>query len=178
MGKICLLFKSSRLVWRPPSLLPSGQWRLFPRRVKWLGSESDHSPPSNAEFKIGGAVSSLPICLNGVMLNWLSTRTILPFLPLIFIIFVIFLALILSSSFFFVCPLHVLLPCSVFPPFPLLNVLYFLSILLSLPVCQHHYCVTIHFFSSSPSEETVIFLDCRSSTLGWPVKVPWFFMPL
>jgi hypothetical protein len=33
------------------------------------GSEADHSPPSSAEVKNGGALSSLPIRLHGVVLD-------------------------------------------------------------------------------------------------------------
>jgi hypothetical protein len=43
-------------------------WALSPR-VKQLGRKADHSPPSNAEVKNGEAVPSLPIFLNGIVLN-------------------------------------------------------------------------------------------------------------
>jgi hypothetical protein len=37
--------------------------------VKWVGREADHSPPSSAEFKNGGAIPPLPIRLHGVVMN-------------------------------------------------------------------------------------------------------------
>jgi hypothetical protein len=37
--------------------------------VKWPGHEADHSSPSSAEVKNGGAVPPLPICLHGIVLN-------------------------------------------------------------------------------------------------------------
>jgi hypothetical protein len=46
--------------WGPPSLLSSGYGgALFPG-IKGQGREADRSPPSNAELKNDGAVTSLP----------------------------------------------------------------------------------------------------------------------
>jgi hypothetical protein len=53
----------------PPSLIYSGYRELFPEGVKRPGSEADHSPPSSAEIKNGGAISPLPTHLYGVVLN-------------------------------------------------------------------------------------------------------------
>jgi hypothetical protein len=52
--------------------------------VKVQGHEADHSPPYNAEAKNGGAIPPLPILLNGVVFNVLSTGTTI-FLPYIYI---------------------------------------------------------------------------------------------
>jgi hypothetical protein len=52
--------------WRRPSLPYSGyRWAVSPR-LKWPESETDHSPPSNAEATNGGAI---PSRLLGVMLK-------------------------------------------------------------------------------------------------------------
>jgi hypothetical protein len=48
--------------------------------VKRQGREADHSPPSSAEVKKGGAIPSLPICLHGVVLDYLSTGKTLIFI--------------------------------------------------------------------------------------------------
>jgi hypothetical protein len=56
-------------LWGPPS--PPIKWvpgALSPG-VKQQGHEADHSPPSNAEVKNGGAIPPLPPCLNGIVLN-------------------------------------------------------------------------------------------------------------
>jgi hypothetical protein len=45
--------------------------------VKQQGHEADHSAPSSAEIKSGGAVPPLPIRLHG-MLNKLGTGTTIP----------------------------------------------------------------------------------------------------
>jgi hypothetical protein len=37
--------------------------------VKQQRLEADHSPPSSAQIKNGGAVPPLPICLHGIVLN-------------------------------------------------------------------------------------------------------------
>jgi hypothetical protein len=37
--------------------------------VKQVGREADHSPPSSAEVKNGGAIPPLPICLYGIVFN-------------------------------------------------------------------------------------------------------------
>jgi hypothetical protein len=59
-GKIFLLSIASKLAlghtqppikWVPQAISP---------RIKWLGCEADHSFPSNAKFKNGGAISPLP----------------------------------------------------------------------------------------------------------------------
>jgi hypothetical protein len=34
------------------------------------GREADHSPPSNAEVKNGGATPPFPLCLHGIVLNY------------------------------------------------------------------------------------------------------------
>jgi hypothetical protein len=39
------------------------------REVKQLGREADHSPPSSAKVKNGGAIPPLPLHLDGVVLN-------------------------------------------------------------------------------------------------------------
>jgi hypothetical protein len=50
---------------------PPIQWVPEEKRP---GREADHSPPSSAEVKSGGAITPLPhICFHGVMLNWIST---------------------------------------------------------------------------------------------------------
>jgi hypothetical protein len=50
-------------------LLSNGYWDSFP------GGKSDHSPPSSAEVKNGGAIPTFPLRLHGIMLNYLSTIT-------------------------------------------------------------------------------------------------------
>jgi hypothetical protein len=60
------------------------QWLLGARSpgVKRQGREAALQPPSSAHVKNGGAKHPLPICLHGIVLNQLSTATILPsFLP-------------------------------------------------------------------------------------------------
>jgi hypothetical protein len=60
-------------LWGPSSLLASGYWGLS-LGVK-PGCEADHSPPSSAEVKNGGAISSFPD-----FMEWcLKTGTTLPF---------------------------------------------------------------------------------------------------
>jgi hypothetical protein len=51
--------------------------RGFFRGVKQLGRDADHSPPTSAEVKKTWIYASPPpqICLHGVVLNLLSTRT-------------------------------------------------------------------------------------------------------
>jgi hypothetical protein len=60
--------------------LRAGQPRFFtspqrpdrlwgPPSVKRQGCEADHSPPSSAEFKNGGAILPRPISLQGIMLK-------------------------------------------------------------------------------------------------------------
>jgi hypothetical protein len=51
-----------------PTSHPVGTGGFF-SRVKRQGLEADHSPPSNAEVKNGGAVPPVPIRLHGVVLN-------------------------------------------------------------------------------------------------------------
>jgi hypothetical protein len=38
-------------LWSPTNLLSNGYQGLFPRGVKRLGGEADHSPPTSAEVK-------------------------------------------------------------------------------------------------------------------------------
>jgi hypothetical protein len=54
-------YRSDRL-WGPPSLPSNGYQGLFPLgyRGKQPGREDDHSPPSNAEPKNGGAILPIP----------------------------------------------------------------------------------------------------------------------
>jgi hypothetical protein len=49
---------------------------IYPR-VKWLGLESDHSPPSSGEVKNGGAIPPL-----SHMSSWCRTGANLPYLRL------------------------------------------------------------------------------------------------
>jgi hypothetical protein len=41
----------SNRLWSPPNLLPNENGEFFPRGEKQQKRESDHSPPTNAEFK-------------------------------------------------------------------------------------------------------------------------------
>jgi hypothetical protein len=66
-------------LWGQPSLLIQWIQGAISPEVKWPGCEADHSPPSNAKVKNGGAIHPLPICLRGVMLNKLSTGIAFPF---------------------------------------------------------------------------------------------------
>jgi hypothetical protein len=61
---------------------PPIQWvlGLFPSGVKWPRREADHSPPSAADVKNGGAITSRPHKFSWYMLNQLSTDAILLFL--------------------------------------------------------------------------------------------------
>jgi hypothetical protein len=70
-GNICLFSTVSSCLWGPPILLSNGHCGPFP----WGGHEAGHSPPSSAEVKKSGAVTSSPICLHGILLNELSTGT-------------------------------------------------------------------------------------------------------
>jgi hypothetical protein len=60
-------------LWGPLSL-QSNEYRVFFPGVKKQGREADHSPPSSAKVKYGGAIR-----LRSVVLNCLSTGTTLPF---------------------------------------------------------------------------------------------------
>jgi hypothetical protein len=53
----------------PTSLLSSGYRGFFPWGVKQPGHEADHSPPSSAKVKNGGAIPPFPIHLNGMVRN-------------------------------------------------------------------------------------------------------------
>jgi hypothetical protein len=47
--------------------------------VKQPGHEADHSPPTSAEVKKTWIyIATPPICLNGVVINWLSAGTTSP----------------------------------------------------------------------------------------------------
>jgi hypothetical protein len=75
-GKIFFIYiQRADQLWGGPSLLYSA----LSSSVKRLGREADHSRPSSAEVKNGGAIPPLPIRLHGVVLNWLSTGTTLYF---------------------------------------------------------------------------------------------------
>jgi hypothetical protein len=57
-------------LWGPLSLLSNGYRGFFPHRVKRLGREAYHSPPSSAEVKkVQHCISNPPIRLHGVVLN-------------------------------------------------------------------------------------------------------------
>jgi hypothetical protein len=74
-------FDSSRqgLFFSPPrwyrlrgsfSLLANGYQELCPPGVRWLGRETNHTPPSSVEVRMHGAVRSPPIIrLYGVLFN-------------------------------------------------------------------------------------------------------------
>jgi hypothetical protein len=44
-----------------PTSYPMGTGRALSLEVKWQGSEADHSPPSNAKVKNGGAIPPHPL---------------------------------------------------------------------------------------------------------------------
>jgi hypothetical protein len=46
--------------------------------VKRQGRETDNSSASNAEVKKAGAILPNPMCLHGIMFNYLNTGTALP----------------------------------------------------------------------------------------------------
>jgi hypothetical protein len=50
---------------------PPVQWvpEALSSGINRQGHEADHSPPSSAEVKSGGALLPLPICLHSVVLN-------------------------------------------------------------------------------------------------------------
>jgi hypothetical protein len=58
--KIFLFSTASRPTLGPPSLLSNGYLGAFSPGVKRQGDEADHSPPSSAEVKEGGAIPPLP----------------------------------------------------------------------------------------------------------------------
>jgi hypothetical protein len=66
-------------LWGPPKLLSNGYWGAFSPGVKQLGHEADHSPPTIAEVKKMRIYTDSPICLRGVVLNYLSTGITLRF---------------------------------------------------------------------------------------------------
>jgi hypothetical protein len=51
-----------------PASYPMGMGTFSPG-VKRPGREANHSLPSSAEVKNGGAIPPRPICLHGIMLN-------------------------------------------------------------------------------------------------------------
>jgi hypothetical protein len=59
--ELLLLLLPGRL-WGPPSLLRI-QWvpEALSQRVRRQGHEADHSPPSSAEVKNGGAIPAPPL---------------------------------------------------------------------------------------------------------------------
>jgi hypothetical protein len=59
-----------------PASYPVGTGADFPE-IKRPGREADHSPPSSAEVKNGGAIPPLPMRVHGRVLNHLSTGTTL-----------------------------------------------------------------------------------------------------
>jgi hypothetical protein len=61
-------------LWGPTTLLSNGYREIFPRGVKRQERETDHSLPSCAEVKNGGAVSPLPH-MSSLYSAWLSTGT-------------------------------------------------------------------------------------------------------
>jgi hypothetical protein len=71
-------YSSDRLL-GPPILLSNGYQRALSPGVKQQGRESDHSPPSSAEVKKTDQYIHAPICLHGIVLCQLSTRTTLLF---------------------------------------------------------------------------------------------------
>jgi hypothetical protein len=58
--------------------IPVGTGGSFPG-VKRTGREVDHSPPTSVEVKKMWIYTSTPIRLHGVVLNYLSTGTTLPY---------------------------------------------------------------------------------------------------
>jgi hypothetical protein len=54
----------------PPSLLSNGYREALSLEVRWPAREADHSPPSTAEVRNGGAVPPLPhVCPHIVVLR-------------------------------------------------------------------------------------------------------------
>jgi hypothetical protein len=47
-------------LWGPPSILCNGYLGLFYPGANWQGRKADHSPPSTAEIKNGGAIPQFP----------------------------------------------------------------------------------------------------------------------
>jgi hypothetical protein len=47
--------------------------------IKQAGREADYVPPSSTVVKNDGAITPLPIRLQGILLNYLGTRTHVPF---------------------------------------------------------------------------------------------------
>jgi hypothetical protein len=69
-------------LWGPPSLLSSGYWELFPQGLSGRGVKlTTHLHPLLWSWKVGLLLHS-PICLHGMVLNWLSTGTTLPYLTI------------------------------------------------------------------------------------------------
>jgi hypothetical protein len=56
-------------LWILLNLLSNGYRGLFLQGLKWSGHESDHSLPSGAEVKNGGATPTFPLSLHGVVFN-------------------------------------------------------------------------------------------------------------
>jgi hypothetical protein len=57
-------------LWGPPSLLYDGYQELFPQKVKCQGCEADQSRMVEVYL-----LSPILVCLHGVLLNWLITKT-------------------------------------------------------------------------------------------------------
>jgi hypothetical protein len=78
-GKMFLTSTASRLVLWPtqPPTYTMGTWSRV-SGLKLPGCEADYSSPSSAKVKNSGTISPLPVCLHGIMINQLSTRTMFP----------------------------------------------------------------------------------------------------
>jgi hypothetical protein len=60
-------------LWGHPASYPNSVPGALSQRIKWQGCEADTSPPSRSEVKNIRAIPPLPICLHGIVVNYIIT---------------------------------------------------------------------------------------------------------
>jgi hypothetical protein len=68
-GKIFLFSYCPDRLWGQRNLLSKGYCGEISPKIKLPGREADHSPSFSAEVKNGGLMTTLPVCLRGIVFN-------------------------------------------------------------------------------------------------------------